>query len=370
MHGRSSALGARRQNFNLQLRVGLHLGFLACIAAVLVAWSSVGVSRTQPSQDREAVVRADRPIYVHDAGLVLELPTRAETVQEALHQAGVLLKPGDLTTPEAGRPVTAGAHVYIDRAKDVTLLADGQERELRTRAATVAELLQGTDIALGPLDRVAPDLDAPVGTGLRVQLIRVRDERYVEQEALSFLTRYQPDADLEIGHQRETEPGEIGIFKRQVLIRYEDNTEVHRIVEREYLERPPRPRLMTYGTKVIPYYVDTETGAFQYYRKMRVWATWYSPRSAGKPAWSPGYGITSVGLRARRGIIAVDPRVIPYWTQIYVPGYGVGIAADTGGGIIGNWIDLAFADDEPPDWRTGWVDIYLLGPPPPPQPPR
>ena len=43
---------------------------------------------------------------------------------------------------------------------------------------------------------------------------------------------------------------------------------------------------------------------------------------------------------AVRGIAAVDPDVIPLGTRLFIPGYGEAIAADTGGAIIGNKIDL------------------------------
>ncbi len=55
-----------------------------------------------------------------------------------------------------------------------------------------------------------------------------------------------------------------------------------------------------------------------------------------------GDGITAIGLRVRHGIVAVDPRVIPLGTRLYIPGYGEALAADTGGAIKGNKIDLAF----------------------------
>ncbi len=45
-----------------------------------------------------------------------------------------------------------------------------------------------------------------------------------------------------------------------------------------------------------------------------------------------GNGITATGLRARKGIVAVDPRVIPLGTKLFIPGYGEALAADTGGG--------------------------------------
>jgi 3D (Asp-Asp-Asp) domain-containing protein/peptidoglycan hydrolase CwlO-like protein len=55
-----------------------------------------------------------------------------------------------------------------------------------------------------------------------------------------------------------------------------------------------------------------------------------------------GNGITATGLRARKGIVAVDPRVIPLGTKLFIPGYGEALAADTGGWIKNDRIDLCF----------------------------
>lgn len=58
----------------------------------------------------------------------------------------------------------------------------------------------------------------------------------------------------------------------------------------------------------------------------------------------PYYGAPSyIGLPLARGIIAVDPKVIPMGTRLYVEGYGEGVAADQGNAIKGNRIDLCFA---------------------------
>jgi 3D (Asp-Asp-Asp) domain-containing protein len=66
----------------------------------------------------------------------------------------------------------------------------------------------------------------------------------------------------------------------------------------------------------------------------------------------------------RKGIVAVDPTVIKLGSKVYVPGYGIGDAADTGGLIRGRHIDLGFDDHNLELWHR-WVDVYLLAPPPP-----
>ncbi len=74
-----------------------------------------------------------------------------------------------------------------------------------------------------------------------------------------------------------------------------------------------------------------------------------------------GNGITATGLRARKGIVAVDPRVIPLGTKLFIPGYGEALAADTGGWIKGNRIDLCFESLEE-SFRFGRrkIRVYLL----------
>ena len=53
-------------------------------------------------------------------------------------------------------------------------------------------------------------------------------------------------------------------------------------------------------------------------------------------------GTTAIGRRAGYGIVAVDPRIIPLGTKLYIIGYGFAVAGDTGGAILGHRIDLGF----------------------------
>ena len=84
-------------------------------------------------------------------------------------------------------------------------------------------------------------------------------------------------------------------------------------------------------------------------------ATAYLPSDGG------GSGITATGMPARRGVVAVDPDVIPLGSRVYIPGYGEAIAADTGGAIIGNSIDLCMESyDEAIQFGRRTVEVYLI----------
>jgi 3D (Asp-Asp-Asp) domain-containing protein len=92
----------------------------------------------------------------------------------------------------------------------------------------------------------------------------------------------------------------------------------------------------------------------------------YSAATSGKEPDHPRYGITRSGLPAGYGIVAVDPKVIPLMTNLYVPGYGKALAADTGGLVLGKHVDLGYDEDQPLPDIYEWRDVYVLTPVPPP----
>ena len=101
--------------------------------------------------------------------------------------------------------------------------------------------------------------------------------------------------------------------------------------------------------------VETSRGAMRYVREYDMEATAYLPTDGG------GDGITASGMLAQRGVVAVDTSVIPLGTRLYIPGYGMAIAGDTGGAIYGERIDLCMESyGEAMEFGRRWVKVYVL----------
>jgi len=396
----------------MPIRIIVHLAFLITLAGFLLAWNQVGApktlidvaspltevestssqgdgplspsnavrltasvglsTRTQaqpnsgPQGPAQLVKSGAVPVYIHDRGFVTEVDAPAKTVADSLNIAGVGARSADRIYPPVGSPVSAGMHVHIQRAKHGVVEVDGKRESVFSFVETVADLLKEAHVEIAPVDRVSPSLAAPFKDNMTVQVTRVKEEEFTLDIPIPYQTSSSYDDELEFGVSRVDQAGENGVKREQVRVVYENGQEVRRILQKTWVVAEPTSRQVRVGAQIVPKVLMTADGPMQYWRTMTVWATWYSPASSGTSPIDPNYGITRSGLPAQKGVIAVDPRVIPLWSQLYVPGYGVGIAGDTGGGIRGKIIDLAYADDDTQDWLTGPVEIYFLGPGPSP----
>jgi 3D (Asp-Asp-Asp) domain-containing protein len=93
----------------------------------------------------------------------------------------------------------------------------------------------------------------------------------------------------------------------------------------------------------------------RYKKMLEMESTAYAPNSSGNG------DITYSGTLLRKGVVAVDPRVIPLGTRMYVQGYGYAVAEDIGGAIKGNKIDIALMSvDAAYQWGRRDVNVYIL----------
>jgi resuscitation-promoting factor RpfB len=292
-----------------------------------------------------------------------KIETPAKTVGEALNEAGVQLYLADRITPTLATPLTAGTIISVEQSVPINIDVDGRTIKTRTLRNQVGEVLNDLGVALVGEDYPQPAIDAPVEADSTVRIVRVREEILVEQEAIPYETVKIPDASMEIDNSTVTE-GESGIQQKRTVIRYENGQEVARNTDPNFIVlKSPVNKEYRYGTNIVIRTLDTPNGPIEYWRKIRTYATAYSAATSGTPKTAKWYGITATGLPMRKGIVAVDPSTISLGTKLYVPGYGIGLAADTGGGIRGKWVDLGYDDDNLQSWYW-WVDTYLLTPVP------
>ncbi len=310
------------------------------------------------------IVRRAVPLRVRDGNAEYIIRTTARTVGEALLRERVILYLGDLVRPGLGSRVVPGLRVYIERSVPFSVRVDGHEIRTRTRQRTVADALAELGIVLGAADIVEPSLSAELKSDLTVSITRVSERIEVEQSAVPYPIVWVPDDELEIDQRRVDVAGQEGLTKRRFRVVYHDGQLVSRTLEDEWVAQEPITRVIAYGRKIVLHTLETPDGPITYWRKIRMLATSYSPSTAGVSLDDGYFGRTRLGWRLRKGIVAVDPSLIKLGSKVYVPGYGIADAADTGGLIRGRRIDLGF-EDHNLEWWYRWVDVYLLAPPPP-----
>lgn len=320
-----------------------------------------------------AIVRA-RPITLVVDVLKVDSRSSAPTVQAFLAELGLTVREGDLVVPALDSDLSAGMTVRLKKGRTVTVAIDGKEQSVYTLAPTVGDLFRILNVPIGPEDVLSLAPDTVVTNGLTVNLGRTIEADEEVIEPISPPVQYEQDASMAAGTAK-TIPGAAGEKKVTYHVTYKAGQVVERIpLPGGEIIVQPIPTRIIQGTKgkspvavvnpnptTPPVSAATTGGNTSSGRTLTVWATWYNESHGGKDPGDYGYGITKSGLRLDHGICATDPSVIPLGTWFYVPGYGRCLAADIGGGVRGNHIDLGFPEAYGiPDWGERTVEITIF----------
>jgi 3D (Asp-Asp-Asp) domain-containing protein len=156
-----------------------------------------------------------------------------------------------------------------------------------------------------------------------------------QRESIPYTTLRKSSSELRSGTSKTVQAGKNG--EKQVTYKVYSNgdAEVRREAVSSSVIRKPVQEIVKVGTASHKPFAS-RSGYFSGGKVFSMVATGYSPC----PSENGGHTRTAIGLKVGHGVVAVDPKYIPLGTRLYVEGYGYAIAADTGGAIKGNRIDL------------------------------
>jgi uncharacterized protein YabE (DUF348 family) len=321
---------------------------------------------------------AKKTIVVSIDGKETEIVTFRKTFNEVLKANDIVLGPKDKTVPSIDTIVKKVDKLDIERAVEVQVAVDGQEIKVLTTQNTVDRMLQEEGLEVRDQDKVLPSRTIPVESGLKLIVTRVEERVIRQSEPIDFATVVKKDGEALNTVKKLIQEGQQGEKIITTKILYEDGKEIERKVVNETVAKNPVQKIVSVGTLAV---LNVSRGGsvskvakisnvsnLTYKNLIKAKSTAYTAdfASTGKRPGDKGFGKTATGTTARRdpngySSVAVDPRVIPYGTKLYIEGYGYAIAEDTGGAIKGNTIDVFFnSRSECMNWGRRSVNVYIL----------
>ncbi|MEQ8235931.1 MAG: 3D domain-containing protein [Syntrophomonadaceae bacterium] len=291
----------------------------------------------------------EKPLAIAVDGQVIQ--TRAlftRTVGQVLDQNQIKLEGQDVVTPSADTRVSKDLQITVTRAFAVKVIADGTSREIYTIPVTAEEAVTLAGITLGEKDFLKPEPGEMVVPQQAIEVIRVTEKVTSEDQEMPYQVEKTTDPTLEKGLTRTLVSGKNGLTRNTLRVTYYNGQEAKReLLKMETLSQP-RNKVVAMGN-ITSVSRGGQRLDFSEARYMQASAYTYTGRN------------TSGGEKPAVGMVAVDPNVIPLGTKLYVEGYGYAWAADTGGSIKGDRIDL-FMEERAQcvNWGRKTVKVYIL----------
>jgi len=299
-----------------------------------------------------------KSITVSVDGKEYKVITFKSTYRAALQSSNIVVGPKDKATPSLDSKVEDGSKLNIKRSVNVKVEVDGKELSIVSAEDTIEKMLEAEGIGLKDFDKVSPSKTSELQDGIKVEVVRVVSKDIKQVSSVAYSTVVKNDSSLNQGASKVLQQGQSGEKETVIRVMFENGKEVSRKLISETVNKQPVQKIVAVGT--VSSVSFSRGGDFSAAKTIRMKSTAYS---AGD---GTGNGRTASGTTAKRSSsgyssVAVDPRVIPLGSKIYVEGYGYAIAEDTGGAIKGNIIDLFFnSSSECRNWGVKWVNVYVV----------
>ena len=328
----------------------------AVVAAVFVL--AVTVTYAAPQYFDVSIVVGEKQYEVSSA---------RTTVADLLARSGISISDMDIVTPELDAYITSSQTVVVQKVRKVTVNAAGAVKNYLTTANTVGEFLEEKGYDINYHDIVSQPLDSKLESNNELTVVKVIKRIEKIEKSIPFNTKTIRDTSMSISDSTIQTAGVEGIDCETYEVLLYDGVEQNRTLLSTERTREPVDEVKIVGTRGGK--VTEKGDNFSYSKVLTCNATAYdlSFQSCGKYPGQPGYGITASGTHAQYGTVAVDPRVIPLGTRMYIESadgsfvYGYCVAEDTGGAIKGNKVDLFFdTNSECMQFGRRNVKVYIL----------
>ncbi len=279
-----------------------------------------------------------------------EYETTAKRVDSFLETHGIAFNWNrDLIDAEYYDAIADDMIIHITREFNVQLTSDGKTVELALLPATVEDVLKEQRILLDSDDIVEPALDTQLKEGDHIVVKRVMKVLEKEEDITKYKVVYQPDSSITIGDVQVTQKGRNGTVEKTYKVTYVDGKPVEKeLVSKETLKKK-RDKIISYGTKID----FSKPEGLKYEKKydhVRAVSYYFSGNPRG-----------AYGLPCEFGTVAVDKKLIPLGSLLYIEGYGYAIANDVGTAIKGKTVDLYMEKYEQCLlWGARWTTVYVI----------
>jgi 3D (Asp-Asp-Asp) domain-containing protein len=246
----------------------------------------------------------------------------------------------------------------IFKPKQVTINYIDETYTGVTYANTVEEAIDDFDIKLTQNSQVTPSQDTILGIKTTITINEVTKRKHTEYVYIEYDIITQKDPEIEWGKEVVIQPGVTGQKKQIWEYYYLNNVLRGKKLLQEETVTLPQNEIVSVGTKKV-FKTTTING-----EEITYWRIIDDMKTSTYDRYCDGCtGYTKTGKLLEKGMVAVDPNVIPLGTSLYIPGYGYATAEDIGGYVNGNKIDLGF--DKKENWYGkvsygSYVDVYVL----------
>lgn len=306
-----------------------------------------------------------------------------DRISEVVAQAGVRLDDNDLLSADPNSELIETMNLVVTRKHRVTVYDNGETKVLEVPEGTVANVLKAADITLGSEDTLSIEETEFVTDGMEITVNRVTYATQIVTDDIPFNTETKKTAELYEGETTIETEGVNGTRTSVKECKFINGQLVQSTEIAKISETAPVTQVTLVGTKVKQAKltaspkasVNTEVQNTQasvsgqtitdaYGNILRI-----SRVLTGQCTAYTGGGITSTGLPAAVGRVAVNPNIIPYGTKLYIASadgsvvYGYAIAADTGGAMMSGdaMVDLYYNTySECVSFGRRTMNIYIL----------